>query len=332
MRDLNRRIRHAMSEGAARGRDARRVGASRLRGVLPVHRRASGALPDHPAVRVRRAGDASLPLRARLAGLRRGAARGRSRTARSATLDPEVTAYALMGLGELVGMRWILWGDGELPPRVSHELERIIRCILEAKTDVRRVGLVATASYLPERWMTAAEIAALSGIPEDGDRREVRPAREAHRRRRTSTSATWRSRRSSGCSRRPDIDPAIDRRRHVLRLDVAGLRRCGRSRRASPTGSARQTRSRSSTTTSRTARRSRCASRATCCAPSRSCRTVLVVAACRESYLLDYAQRALALHVQLRRRRGRRPARRRRGARTSCSARTRSRTARTRCR
>jgi 3-oxoacyl-[acyl-carrier-protein] synthase III len=32
---------------------------------------------------------------------------------------------------------------------------------------VRRVGLVATASYLPERWMTAAEIGERAGIPED---------------------------------------------------------------------------------------------------------------------------------------------------------------------
>ena len=31
---------------------------------------------------------------------------------------------------------------------------------------MRKVGLAATASYLPERWMTAAEIAAESGIPE----------------------------------------------------------------------------------------------------------------------------------------------------------------------
>ena len=31
---------------------------------------------------------------------------------------------------------------------------------------MRRVGLAATASYLPERWMTAAEIAARSNIPE----------------------------------------------------------------------------------------------------------------------------------------------------------------------
>ena len=49
-------------------------------------------------------------------------------------IDAEVTAYALMGLGELVGMRWILWGDGvPMPTRVTDELSRIIRCILEAK-------------------------------------------------------------------------------------------------------------------------------------------------------------------------------------------------------
>jgi hypothetical protein len=46
-----------------------------------------------------------------------------------------VTAWALMGLGELVGMRWILWSEErKLPPHVAAELERIIRCILEAGT------------------------------------------------------------------------------------------------------------------------------------------------------------------------------------------------------
>ncbi len=50
---------------------------------------------------------------------------------RSATLDPEVAAYALMGMGELIGMRWILWGDRKpMPAEVFDELERIIRCIL----------------------------------------------------------------------------------------------------------------------------------------------------------------------------------------------------------
>jgi hypothetical protein len=49
------------------------------------------------------------------------------------SLDPEVTAFALMGLGEMIGMRWILWGDGKpVPRRVFTELERMIRCILQA--------------------------------------------------------------------------------------------------------------------------------------------------------------------------------------------------------
>jgi hypothetical protein len=50
------------------------------------------------------------------------------------SLDAEVAAFALMGMGELVGMRWILWGEGTpLPGRVWAELERLIGCILEAE-------------------------------------------------------------------------------------------------------------------------------------------------------------------------------------------------------
>ena len=49
-------------------------------------------------------------------------------------LDPSVTAWALMGMGELIGMRWILWERlGELPPAVLEELERIIASVLEAQ-------------------------------------------------------------------------------------------------------------------------------------------------------------------------------------------------------
>jgi len=41
--------------------------------------------------------------------------------------DPELLAWALMGIGELVGMRWILWaGRDELPPEVLDELGRIV--------------------------------------------------------------------------------------------------------------------------------------------------------------------------------------------------------------
>ena len=41
--------------------------------------------------------------------------------------DPEVLAWTLMGIGELIGMRWILWGGRDaLPPDVSKELDAII--------------------------------------------------------------------------------------------------------------------------------------------------------------------------------------------------------------
>jgi hypothetical protein len=37
-----------------------------------------------------------------------------------------------MGMGELIGMRWILWGNRKpIPAVVWNELERIIRCILK---------------------------------------------------------------------------------------------------------------------------------------------------------------------------------------------------------
>ena len=50
------------------------------------------------------------------------------RQAEFANGDPEVLAWALMGIGELVGMRWILWAErDELPPAVAVELAEIIR-------------------------------------------------------------------------------------------------------------------------------------------------------------------------------------------------------------
>jgi len=61
-------------------------------------------------------------------GLRESMARGEV-----GDIEPEVTAWALMAAGEMLGMRYILWGDGSVPDHVEHELARIIRCVLEAK-------------------------------------------------------------------------------------------------------------------------------------------------------------------------------------------------------
>jgi hypothetical protein len=59
------------------------------------------------------------------------ALREASESGEIAELDAEVAAYALMGMGELIGMRWILWGNRKpIPGVVWTELERIIRCIL----------------------------------------------------------------------------------------------------------------------------------------------------------------------------------------------------------
>lgn len=132
MRDLNRRIRHAMSEGAARG--TTRV-ESELLGFDAYFRFTA----EHPALyRIIRQSEFVAPemLRFHYDRVSQGyvaALRKATEDGEIGELDPEVTSYALMGLGELVGMRWILWGDGTLPPHVWQDLERIIRSILGAK-------------------------------------------------------------------------------------------------------------------------------------------------------------------------------------------------------
>ena len=69
--------------GLGQGRNADGDGTARVRGVLPVHRRAPGPLPGDPAGRVRVAADAPAALRASGRGVRVGAParqrRGRDR-------------------------------------------------------------------------------------------------------------------------------------------------------------------------------------------------------------------------------------------------------------
>ena len=70
----------------------------------------------------------------RLSGGYVEALRAASESGEIAPLDPEVAAFALMGIGEMVGMRWILWGDGNPPPaEVSAERERFIRGALGSR-------------------------------------------------------------------------------------------------------------------------------------------------------------------------------------------------------
>jgi AcrR family transcriptional regulator len=130
VRDLNRRVRRAMKEGSSKG-------TTRLESELLGFEAYFRFTAEHPALyRIIRQAEFVSPemLRYHYDRLSRGyieALREASESGEIAELDAEVAAYALMGMGELIGMRWILWGNRKpIPGVVWTELERIIRCIL----------------------------------------------------------------------------------------------------------------------------------------------------------------------------------------------------------
>jgi len=124
--DLNHRVRAAMSQGAMTG--TTRAERERL-GFQGYFRFTS----EHPALyRIIRQAEIVSPdlLRQHYARISRGYVPG-LRTAMDtgdiAPADPEVLAWMLMGIGEIVGMRWILWGEtGEVPDDVFEEMYRFI--------------------------------------------------------------------------------------------------------------------------------------------------------------------------------------------------------------
>ncbi len=130
VRDLNRRVRHAMKEASSRG-------GNRLEAELLGFGAYFRFTMEHPALyRIVRQAEFVSPEMLHyhyerlsagyVEGLRESMARGEV-----GAIDPEVTAWALMAAGELLGMRYILWGGGEVPASVEQELARIIRAVLE---------------------------------------------------------------------------------------------------------------------------------------------------------------------------------------------------------
>ena len=133
VRDLNSRVRHAMKEASSEGRT--RLEAELL-GFAAYFRFTS----EHNALyRIIRQAEFVSPemLRYHYDKLSEGyveALREAVAAGEVAEMDPEVTAWALMGMGELLGMRWVLCnGRNELPKAVTRELERIIRGVLETE-------------------------------------------------------------------------------------------------------------------------------------------------------------------------------------------------------
>jgi AcrR family transcriptional regulator len=132
VRDLNTRVRHAMKEASSLGKT--RVDQELL-GFGAYFRFTA----EHPALyRIIRQAEFVSPEMLRyhyeklsegyVEGLREAIARGEL-----GDIDPEVSAWALMAAGELLGMRYIFWGNGEVPAHVEQELARIIRRVLEAE-------------------------------------------------------------------------------------------------------------------------------------------------------------------------------------------------------
>ena len=122
VRDLNRRVRHAMKEASAQG--GTRLEAELL-GFAAYFRFTS----EHTALyRIIRQAEFVSPEMLHYHYDR--LSEGYVEALQEATAAGE--AGAMMGLGELIGMRWILWNEQrELPRRVVNELERIVRCVLE---------------------------------------------------------------------------------------------------------------------------------------------------------------------------------------------------------
>jgi AcrR family transcriptional regulator len=132
VRDLNRRVRHAMKQASSEG-------ATRLEAELLGFGAYFAFTSEHPALyRIIRQAEFVSPemLRYHYEKLSEGYVQGlREAMARGETgqIDPEVSAWALMAAGEMLGMRWILWGDGHVPDHVEAELARIVRCVLETR-------------------------------------------------------------------------------------------------------------------------------------------------------------------------------------------------------
>jgi AcrR family transcriptional regulator len=134
VRDLNRRVRRAMKEASSQGKT--RLEAEQL-GFRAYFRFTA----EHPALyRIIRQAEFVSPDMLRyhydrlssgyVEALREAVDRGEI-----ADLDPEVAAWAFMGMGELIGMRWILWDEvREMPKPVLDEVSRIIASVLDRRS------------------------------------------------------------------------------------------------------------------------------------------------------------------------------------------------------
>ena len=130
VRDLNRRVRRAMAAGAERGRTRAEAELLGFRGYFEF-------AAQHGALyRIIRQAEFVSPemLRYHYDRLSAGyieALRAASDSGEIGEMDAEVAAYALMGLGEMIGMRWIVWeGTGDVPDELLQQMQMLIDRVL----------------------------------------------------------------------------------------------------------------------------------------------------------------------------------------------------------
>ena len=111
--DLNRRVRRAMSEAST-------AAPTRIEAERAGFRAFFRFTAEHPSLyRIVREAELVSPGALRLhysrivdgyiEGLRQAGDAGEI-----GDIDPTVAAWALMGIGEMIGMRWVLWSDGDV--------------------------------------------------------------------------------------------------------------------------------------------------------------------------------------------------------------------------
>ncbi len=130
VRDLNRRVRHAMAAGSERGRTRAEAELLGFKGYFEF-------AAQHGALyRIIRQAEFVSPqtLRDHYETIASGytlaleSAMDRGEVAR---MDPEVLAWALMGMGELLGMRWIVWQEaGDVPEDLLTQMRMLIDRVL----------------------------------------------------------------------------------------------------------------------------------------------------------------------------------------------------------
>jgi AcrR family transcriptional regulator len=133
VRDLNHRVRRAMTEAAEQGK-------TRIESELLGFRAFFRFTAEHPALyRIIRQAEFASPntLQFHYDRIVEGYVGALERAMESGEIerrDPEVLAWALMGIGELIGMRYILWARREdVSEHVLDEIDRIISCLLEPR-------------------------------------------------------------------------------------------------------------------------------------------------------------------------------------------------------